>query len=505
MRDSPLVGAEIRPSFVPWAALPRAERRLHSRLLAVAIGIALATALAYSFGTVLLRPLDIVEGEILFEASRIRDKLPLYVDPLQGTHDYGPVPSRYYVLYTPLWPFLLAQLPAGLAPTLARLASGLAWFGLLTRMVLLAAPQRRYAVLVGAACAGGTFMLARNAAIAGADAVAVSVAGVALVRSARGARADALSGALFAVAAWAKPNVIGLAAGALLYEVVVGRRRAAGALLGAAVVSAAFGFWSNRVSGGAWVEHLARSTMQPIDPLRAVALTVSRFPLLGLPHGFVAYCGWRARSSPNVRLVLSALASSLLWTLLSVGKVGSSTNYWMEPTVAAVLLLGYAPVPDRLPAGQPGIRAALALVCFGALAVNAAGSLVALSTAVKRGAAVRRVRATCGAAPEDLVLGEHPGYEVMLNGRLLETPYQMTHLARSGRYPVDLWKTDIGASQIRCLVMESDLLERPLSDVNVADDRFGVEIRAALKRRFELVAQDSGLWIYRARKARQAE
>jgi hypothetical protein len=493
------MGAEIPPSVASWPFLPRTERRVLAGVLLGAVGIALAAALAFAFGTLVLRPLDIVEGEILFEASRIRDKLPLYVDPLVGTHDYGPVPSRYYVLYTPLWPFLVAQLPAHLAPTVARLVSGIAWFGLLVFMAKLAAPERRRSVLLAAACAGGTYMLARNAAFAGADAIGVVVAGIALMRSARVARVDALSGALFAVAAWTKPNVIGLAAGAFLYEILAGKARAGKALLSAFAISTALAIWSHYVSGGAWLEHLVKSTFQPIDAARAFELTVARFPLLGLPHLFVAYCGWRARSSPSVRLVLSALTTSLLWTLLSMGKVGSSTNYWMEPTVGAVLLLGYAPIPAIPSWEQARFQTSAALFCLGALAVNAAGSLIALNASVLRGAAVRRVRARCGAAPEDLVLAEHPGYEVMLNGRLLETPYQMTHLARSGRYPLDLWKTDIGASQIRCLVMESDLLERPLSDVNVADDRFGVEMRAALTRRFELVAQDSGLWIYRVR------
>jgi hypothetical protein len=473
--------------------------------LVVAVAITLAAAIAFAFGTVLLRPLDVVEGEVLFEASRLRDKLPLYVDPLVGAHEYGPVPSRYYVLYTPLWPFLLALLPADLAPTIARVVSGLAWFGLLGLIGRLATPPRRRTVLLAAACAGGTYMLARNSAIAAADAVAVAIAGVALMRSARASRVDALSGALFALAAWTKPNILGLATGAFVHELVVREKRATGALMGALAVSAALAAWSHRMSGGMWLEHLAYSTMQPLDAVRGLRLAAARFPLLGAPHFFVAYCGWEARRSPGVRMVLFALLASLSWTLLSGAKIGSSTNYWMEPTVAAVLLLGYAPLRSPSWLANPGARGIAAAVCLGALAVNVSGSLAALNDAVKRRAAIGRVRAQCGAAPEDLVLAEHPGYEFMLNGRLLETPYQMTHLARSGRYPIDLWKADIGASQIRCLVMESDLLERPVSGLTVADDRFGAEMRTALTRRFELVAHDSGLWIYRARTASRAE
>jgi hypothetical protein len=474
-------------------------------VLAAALGAALVAALAFSFGTLFIRPLDIVEGEVLFEASRVRDRLALYVDPLVGAREYGPVPSRYYVLYTPLWPFLLGQLPKGAAPTIARALSGVAWFGLLGTMARLATPTRRRAVVVAAAFAGATFMLARNAAIAGADAIAVTVAGIALARSARGAKVDILSGVLFSLAAWLKPNVIGLAAGSFLYEVHAGRARAWRPMLGALAVSAGLALWANRLSGGLWLLHLAKSTMQPIDPLRALQLTASRFPMLGAPHLFAAFCGWRARGSPSVRLVLSALVASLLWTVVSVGKVGSSTNYWMEPTVAAVMLFVWAPVVPIRWLEASAVEVAASIAVLGILAVDTAASVGAIDTAVKRGRAVGKVRAECGAAATDLVLAEHPGYEVMLNGRLLETPYQMTHLAQSGRYPIELWKADIRAPQIRCLVMESDLLERPLNEVNLADDRFGVDLRAALVRRFERVAEDSGLWVYRARAVPSSE
>jgi hypothetical protein len=314
-----------------------------------------------------------------------------------------------------------------------------------------------------------------------------------------------LSGVLFAIAAWLKPNVVGLAAGSLVYEMRVGKVRALRPLIGALAVSAGLAFWSNRLSGGLWLQHLAKSTMQPIDPLRALQLTISRFPFLGAPHLFAAYCGWRGRNSPHVRLVLSALTASLLWTMVSIGKVGSSTNYWMEPTIAAVMVFVWAPVPRFRWLESAAVQIGALLLVLVLLAVNTTGSLVGIDTAIKRRHALDRVRAECGAAPTDLVMAEHPGYEVMLNGRLLETPYQMTHLARSGRYPIELWKADIRAPEIRCLVMESDLLERPLGEVNVADDRFGVEIRAALASRFQRVAQDSGLWVYRARPAASSD
>jgi len=470
--------------------------------LAVAVLLTLAAALVYAFGTLATRPLDIVEGEILFEAQRLRNHWPLYVDPVVGAREYGAVPSRYHVLYTPLWPFVLALVPERLAAIGARLATGLAWFGLLGVIAAEAPAERRNATLFAAALAGGTFMLARHSATATADAVAVAISGWAVLRSVRLGRVDSMSGALFALAAWTKPNVIGLGAGALLHEIVVGRTRSVRPLGAAVVVSGAFAFWTDRLSGGTWLTHLSASTMQPATLARGFEQVVVRFPFLGAPHLFAAYCGFRVRSESRVRFLLAVFLASLAWTTMAMGKVGSATNYWLEPSFAAVLLMAHAPIPRLGWTVAPSVRWLAALAVLVVLGLNAQASLRAMREARVRRAAIGRIRARCGAAPSDLVLAEHPGLEMMLDGRVIETPFQVTHLVRQGRYPIDLWKADIAAPEVRCLVTESNLLERPLSDVNVDDDRFGPEMRAALVVRFELAARDGGYWIYRARDAR---
>jgi hypothetical protein len=469
-------------------------------LVAAAL-LALLAALVYAFGTLAVRPLDIVEGEILFEAQRLRNHLPLYVDPALGARDYGAVPSRYHVLYTPLWPFVLALVPERLAAIGARLTTGVAWFGLLGVTVGEAPAHRRKATLFAAAFAGGTFMLARHCATASADVVAVVLAAAAVFRSVRLGRVDALSGALFALGAWTKPNVIGLAAGALLHEMIVGRARSVSPLGAALVVSGVLALWTDRLSGGVWLTHLASSTMQPATFARGLEQIVPRFPFLGAPHLFAAYFGFRARSEPRVRFLLAVLSASLVWTMIGMAKLGSATNYWLEPSFAAVLLMAHAPIP-RMGGVAPAARWLAALAALVVLGLNAQACLWATREARVRRDAIGRVRARCGAALSDLVLAEHPGLEMMLDGRMIETPFQMTHLLRQGRYPLELWKSDVAAPEVRCLVTESDLLERPLSEVNVDEDRFGPEMRAALVARFELVARDGGYWIYRARDAR---
>jgi hypothetical protein len=469
------------------------------KLVLIALWLTLGVGLIYAFGTAFARPIETVEGDILFEAQRVRNHLALYVDPVVGAYDYGPVPSRYHVLYTPIWPYVLALMPGNMDLATARIASALAWYGLLAALAFGAAPERRRAAFAAAACAGGTFMLVRHAATATADSVAVVVAGIALMRTLRVGRADAVAGALFALAAWTKPNVVGLAGGVLLHEMFVGRSRSFKPLAAGIAVSGALGLWTYRVSHGVWLEHLFRSTLQPASFKRAVVEIAPRLPFLGLPHAFAGYCAGRARPSFSVSVLRWALASSLIWATIEMGKVGSSTAYWLEPTIAAVAIIAYVPIAHVRLFDVALARWGLALAALVTLALSSVASLKGVRQAFEQRAAIARVREECGARASDLVMADHPGLEMMLDGRVLETPYQLTYLVRKGNYPLALWKADVAAPQIRCLVTESDLVAPSPAAGGLETERFGAEIRPALLARFELAAKDSGLWIYRAR------
>ena len=63
-------------------------------------------------------PQNPVASEMAFEALRVARKLPLYVDPWKGAWEDGAPPSRYYVLYTPIFPFLVGKIAALWRPTL---------------------------------------------------------------------------------------------------------------------------------------------------------------------------------------------------------------------------------------------------------------------------------------------------------------------------------------------------------------------------------------------------
>src|SRR5579884_3638140 len=82
---------------------------------AVVLGASVLSVLLWAVLTLSVRLTIPGETEVLFEASRIRAGLPLYVDPVVGAFDYGAVPARYFVVYPPLWSWGVSHVPAGRA------------------------------------------------------------------------------------------------------------------------------------------------------------------------------------------------------------------------------------------------------------------------------------------------------------------------------------------------------------------------------------------------------
>ncbi len=456
--------------------------------------LALAASVAYALFALVHRPWDTVEGEVLFEASRLRHDLPLYVDPRVGAFDYGPVPARYYVLYPPLWSWLLSHVPEGAASQVARGFDIVAWFGLLAFVARTADAGCKRAATAGAIFVGGVYTLTLYGASGRPDSLAQLLAGIALVRAARLGRIDPLSAALFALAPWVKPNVLGMAAGAFALDLGLRRVKALLPLGIAALTSLAILAVLHVASSGAWITHLLRSTGQPLSAALWAEQVPSRLQFLGIPLAFAAACGWRARRDPKVSLGLAAVLASVLWALFSLAKIGSATNYWMEPSVACLIVMAHAPVPSL--EGRARIAAASVAVVQ-ALWTGVAtirSSLEQIFVVLpSEDRSLARARVLCNAGPGDVVLGDETGIELRLDGRIVATPFQMTHLARRGLYPLETWTHDVTRPEVVGIVMEDDLLERPLSDVSIEHDRFGPELRRLLKDRFEL-AEKSGDW-----------
>ena len=185
-----------------------------ARIFALAaVAVSVASTLAFAIGLLNVRPLGYGEAEPLYEASRLRAGLPLYVDPLVGAFDYGPVPTRCFVVYPPLWSWVLSHLGAGHAAIFARTACSMAWFGTLAWIAFGARQEGRKAAWLAASLAAGVFVLALWGTSGRPDSVAIALAAVSLQRAARRGEPDGWTGACVALAAWTKPNVLGIAVG----------------------------------------------------------------------------------------------------------------------------------------------------------------------------------------------------------------------------------------------------------------------------------------------------
>lgn len=472
------------------------------------VALSLLATLAWAVLTLTVRPLDGVEGDVLFEALRIRTGAPLWVDPAVGALEYGLPPARYYVLYPPLWSAALALVPASLAALAARVLSLLAWLGVLAHAVRSAPPGRRAAPATLAAFAAGAWVLTFYGASGRPDAIAVALAGVALVRSARRGRVDLLAGALFALAACVKPNVLGAAPGALVGAALAGSREhgrrgatrgALAGLVGALGAGGLVALALTIASGRAWVVHLLASTGQAPSAALWAEQMASRAPFFALPLVATLVLGARAaRTSASTLVATSALATSLAWCVLALAKIGSAANYFLEPFVTAVVVLANVELP--LPR-RPPVLVALAGLALGQAAwtgtasVRSAFEHVGLARA--RADLLRQVRTLCSAPPSSVVLADEPGLELALDGRIVATPFQSTHLARRGAFPLEAWREDVLRPEVACLVMQDDLLARPPGEASVEHDRFGPELREVLRAAFVRVESRAGWFVYR--------
>jgi hypothetical protein len=422
----------------------------------VTIAGAVGFVLYWAAVTLLARPTMAGETEVLFEASRIRARLPLYLDPIAGAHEYGPLPARYLVTYPPLWSWVVSHVPPGPgALVFARVASTCAWCGALALLAVRARPRCRSHAILAAAFFAGTFNLALFADSGRPDSIAILFATIALSRAIRLGRTDAVSGALLALAALTKPTVVGLAVGVFAAE-IASPRRARAAIGGALAVGACAVSILESVSHHTWFRHVVQSNLQPISVAAWLdAMRHDTFFFVG-PAAYSLAIGWRHRRDAGIGIGLAALAGALAWALFSRAKTGSSTNYWMESSIGIVALC--AQIRPPVSAGGP-IVAGLALTQ--ALWVG----IASMKSAAYRAAADLRIdalvgsaRSLCDARPDDFVMSDDPGAELRANGRIYTTGYQMTFLTLSGHYPASLWAHEIERPDVTCFVEHTGVM-----------------------------------------------
>jgi hypothetical protein len=489
---------------LPDVPLTTTPVRLNPRRLAFGIALACAACgLAYVVYALVQRPYGAVEAELVFQASRIQRGFPLYIDPAVGAWEYGPPPSRYYVLYTPLWPWLLAHIsPHTLEGirTVGRALNGLLLLLTLFMLVRASKPENRLAVATGAALALGFEMIVREATLADADMPAVFLSTLAMTRmNARGGL-DSVSAGLFAATPLVKPSMLGAGLGAVVAHVYVHRRSGARRLLvplaSGVLVAGALVLMFHRWSGGAWLSHIVRATGQPLSLDRWVREFGARVMFLGAPHAAVCALAARRGSSP---FAVIPLATSTAWATFSMAKHGSGAHYWLEPTTAALVALG------AMPAARAATSAALGWVALGLTTVAGAEGVVAFARApadyASSRAHVERVLASCPREPGEVLVAGSAGLELVANGRVIVPAWQNAYLIRTGQFPLQAWREDLALPQVRCFVHARDFLDPPPERIEGMTEvsPYRKELRDVIEENFVLQDEFDGLLVFRRR------
>jgi hypothetical protein len=191
---------------------------------------------------------------------------------------------------------------------------------------------------------------------------------------------------------------------------------------------------------------------------------------------------------------------SLVQTLASVGKIGASSNYWLEWSAAAAALSGILAVRSaHLPPGATGwyLRSLvgallIAVPAYQATAYEALQLRLTGETAGLRDQA--QLARTVAREPGD-VLADEPGV-VLAAGKTLEFEPIFTLLAEQG-----LWDQSPILAEIRNrrfgLVLLSRSLDEPVPPIEL--ERITGAVRDALREAYEPAGQQNGHWLYRPR------
>jgi hypothetical protein len=432
----------------------------------------------------------------------MRAGLALYVDPIIGTNDDPP--SRYYVLYPPIWSAICALFPSAAAVVISRALS----FGAFVAG-LIALSRRAPASLLAVAFTLGFFPVTLFAASSRPDGLAVGLAAFGLARALRERRVDSVAAVLFAAAALVKPNVIGLASGAFLATLVTSPRAVVrpvfvGLCVGITGLAA---FWF--ASSGQFFTHLLRSTGQPPSLVLWQSQLAQRLPFVAIPLASAAVFAWPLRRETEVRLALFALVTSTAWAIVSLAKIGSASNYWMEPALAAVALVTAAERAREETESEWGgpSRRVLAAMLFAQAWWNGVGAFRSATEqipgAFAKRAALEAAAMRCLTEPGDVVIADEGGIQYDLNGRVVWTPYQVGHLFAQGKLPREPWLADLENPRIRCVIDQHAEFEsaEPFSRER---RQFDTEIWRAIKARFvritgyapPAIERQAGIWVY---------
>ena len=437
-------------------------KNVERAIAALAVLSALFTLafVGYSF---LYSPQNPVASEIHFEAYRVARKLPLYVDPFVGAWEDGAPPSRYYVLYTPIFPTLVgmvARVVGGASLTLATvqwvgrtIAVG-SWLALQILVVVFAPKERRKTTLLATLLGAGIYFVARNAASMSPDTFATLLVCTGVLRAVVKDEIDPIAAVLLIAGPFVKPSCLGGVAGAAI--VLLAQRRPGwlrGFLAGIGTFVVFLGI-CHLASDGAWLTHITSSTGQPLTLTRWVQEMGSRSVVLGIPHAVVA---WVAYERKTTWLALGPLLGSLAWATFMMAKHGSGSHYWLEPTTLAVIVI------SRMPAAT-GERTVERYLPIGALVFAVLVAVTSWPPYLEEPSRVRWHDAKFAALkqriprrPGDFILSSDFEVEMQLDEGHISVPaWQSGFLARAGKFPKEAWQADLVRPEVTYVVSAVD-------------------------------------------------
>jgi hypothetical protein len=294
----------------------------------------------------------------------------------------------------------------------------------------------------------------------------------------RAGKIDAISAVLLTAAPWVKPTLLGLPAGALIADAGLRRARALPTIAVAIVTTLVLAGLFQAVSGGRLLSDVMRSNAQPFSAAVWLDQVPGRLPFVVPIFGLAGHLAFRDRGTPGIAIGLGALSVSIAWTLFALAKTGSSANYWMEPCVAALVVIAHAK-PGSFAFGRSTLvhaSAALATALYAGVA--SVRDAVEHTVRYRADAAfVAQVRERCGTRPDDVVAADEAGVELATNGRILTPAYQTVYLVREGAFPAETWIADLESATVGCFV-EHDGEMRRLPRLSHALDTHFVEVAA---------------------------
>jgi hypothetical protein len=248
-----------------------------------------------------------------------------------------------------------------------------------------------------------------------------------------------------------------------------------------------------------WHTVVANANPLDFDYFAAMLSAFAQFNALPLVAG-AALFGLPAR--PAERLWRAYFVLSGLVALATVGKIGASSNYWLELTAATSVLTGV--LAARLAglsaargaftsAGLAGLVLASLLTCVPAYQATLKQT-VAMDILGPSDDSERQLEAAALVADEPgPVLTDDPGLALMAGKRVEFEPI-FTLLAIQGLWDEAPILTVIQARHFRLLVLQEPLDVQPRS---LMSERFTEKVRGALQRAYTPAGQIGGYWVYR--------